>query len=116
MSDDKIFTFRGKTLDELKALSEEEFVALLPAAARRKYARGLTPAEQLFLDKFRSGKKNIKTHVRELFVLPEMVGQKISIYSGKEFVQVTIMEEMLGLRFGELVPTRKIAQHPDSKK
>lgn len=116
MADDKVFTFRGKTLDELKTLSEQEFVALLPAAARRKYARGLAPAEQLFLDKFRSGKKGIKTHVRELFVLPEMVGQKISIYNGKEFIQVTVFEEMLGLRFGELVPTRKIAKHPDNKK
>ncbi len=116
MSDDKIFTFRGKTVDELKTLSVEEFVALLPAAARRKYSRGLTEQETLFLEKLKAGKKNIKTHIRELFVLPEMVGSKISIYNGKEFIQVTIMEEMIGMRFGELAPTRKIAQHPDNKK
>ena len=114
--DDKTFKFRGKTVEELKSLSEEEFFALLPSAARRKYSRGYTSQEELFLRKFRAGEKNIKTHVRELYVLPEMVGQKISIYSGKEFVQVTIIEEMIGLRFGELVPTRKIAQHPEGKK
>lgn len=114
--EDKIFKFRGKTIEELKELTEGEFFSLLPSAAKRKFERGYTSQEKLFLEKFKAGKKNIKTHVRELYVLPEMIGQRISIYNGKEFVQVTIIEEMLGLRFGELVPTRKIAQHPDSKK
>lgn len=116
MADDKVFTFRGKKLEELKAMSQEDFVKLLPSILRRKFARGLQSQEEKFLANFRAGQKNLKTHSRDLVVLPEMVGSKISIYNGKEFVQVAIMEEMIGMRFGELAPTRKIAQHPDNKK
>ena len=111
MAEEKKFKFRGKTLEELKAMSIEDFALLLPSNIRRKVTRGFTEQEEIFLKKIRSGETNIKTHLRDIFVLPEMVGQKISIYNGKEFVQINIVEEMLGMRFGELVPTRKIAQH-----
>jgi small subunit ribosomal protein S19 len=116
MENDKVFKFRGKTLEELQAMELNDFIALLPANQRRKFARGLTPEEEKLMEKILSGKNNIKTHIRDLVVIPQMVGKKISIYNGKEFVQVTIIEEMLGMRLGELAPTRKIAQHPDSKK
>ena len=111
MAEEKKFKFRGKTLEELKAMSIEDFALLLPSNIRRKVTRGFTEQEEIFLKKIRSGETNLKTHLRDIFVLPEMVGQKISIYNGKEFVQINIVEEMLGMRFGELVPTRKIAQH-----
>jgi len=111
MAEDKVFKYKGKTLEELQALTMEELASILPSNLRRKMNRGFTEAEQIFLKNFRAGQKNLKTHVRDLFVMPEMVGSKISIYSGKEFVQVTITEDMIPMRFGELVPTRKIAQH-----
>jgi len=111
MAEEKNFKFRGKTLEELKAMSVEDFALLLPSNIRRKVTRGFTEQEEIFLKKIRSGEKNVKTHLRDIFVLPEMVGMKISIYNGKEFIQINMVEDMIGMRFGELVPTRKIAQH-----
>ena len=112
--DKKIFKFRGKTLEELQALSLEEYVALQSSRIRRKFKRGLTEQEQKLLDKVVTGQKNIKTHSRDFIVLPKMVGTKIGIHNGKEFVQVLVIPEMLGMRLGELAPTRKIAVHSGS--
>jgi small subunit ribosomal protein S19 len=106
--DDKVFKFRGKTIEEIQALSFEEFTEMLTSRLKRKLKRGFTEQEQIFLKKLRAKEKNIKTHCRDLFVLPEMIGEKISIYNGKQFVLVVVVPEMLCLRFGELVPTRKI--------
>lgn len=111
MAEDKSFKYKGKTLEELKAMSFEEFTALLPSDLRRKIRRGFTEQETIFLDKFRTNPKNIKTHCRDMIVLPEMIGEKISIYSGKEFVQINIADAMIAMKFGQLVPTRKIATH-----
>lgn len=107
-SNSKIFKFRGKTVSELKELSLEEFSALLPSRLRRKISRGFTEQEEKLLNKIRKGEKNIKTHCRDMIILPEMVGQKISVYNGKEFVQLNIVDEMVTLRLGELAPSRKI--------
>lgn len=114
--EDKVFKFRGKNLEELQALSQDEFVALLPSKIRRKFKRGLVEEEEKLLEKINAGQNNIKTHVRELIVFPNMVGRKISVYNGKEFVQITIMEEMVGMRLGQLAPTRAVAKHPEGKK
>lgn len=108
MSDDKIPKFKGKRIEELKALSFEEFVALLPSRLRRKVARGFTAQEQILLKKIENNEKNIKTHCRDMIVFPNMVGLKIGIHNGKEFVQIQIIEEMLGMRYGQLAPTRRI--------
>ena len=108
VDESKIVKFRGLKFDEVKALSLDEFIALLPSRLRRKFARGLTEQEDKLMKKIRANEKNIKTHCRDMVVLPEMVGLKLSIYNGKEFVQVLIAEEMLGIRLGELAPTRKI--------
>ncbi len=40
MAEDKIFKYKGKTIDELKALSLEEFALLVPSTLRRKINRG----------------------------------------------------------------------------
>ncbi|MCA9486694.1 ribosomal protein S19 family protein [Candidatus Woesearchaeota archaeon] len=108
MAEDKIVYYKGKTLEELKKLSFEEFTALLPSELRRKIKRGFTEQEQKLLDKIKSHEKNIKTHCREMIVLPNMVGEKLGIYNGKEFVSIVLTDEMIGLRLGELAPTRKI--------
>lgn len=112
--DKKIFKFRGKTLEQLQALSLEEYVALQTSRVRRKFKRGLLEQEQKLLDKIMNGERNIKTHSRDFIVLPKMVGNKIGIHNGKEFVQVQVIPEMLGMRLGELAPTRKIAVHSGS--
>jgi len=111
MAEDKIYKYKGKTIDELKALSIDEFALLLPSTLRRKIKRGFVEQEQKLLEKVEQGVKSIKTHCRDMVVLPNMVGIKMSIYNGKEFVDIHLVEEMVGMRFGQLVPTRKIATH-----
>ena len=54
---------------------------------------------------------NIKTHVRDLIILPEMVGVKVMIHNGKEFVPVDIKPDMIGHYLGEFAITNKPVRH-----
>lgn len=108
MANDKVFLFKGKSMDELRAMSIEEFATLIDSTKRRKINRGFTAQEKILLENIRSGKKNVKTHCRDMIVLPEMLGMTIGIYTGREFLDVRLVDEMVGMRFGELAPTRKI--------
>lgn len=107
----KEFTYRGKTLEELKSLSLNEFIVLLPARQRRSLTRGLTDTQKILLKRIRSKKSNIETHCKDLVVLPEMVGLTIRIHKGKEFVPVLIQDEMIGHYLGEFVTTRQKVSH-----
>ncbi|MEM1945967.1 MAG: 30S ribosomal protein S19 [Candidatus Caldarchaeum sp.] len=115
-------TYRGYTLDQLKAMSMDSFIRLLPSRARRSlYKRGLTPAQSKLLLKIRKYKKlletgqkpekPIKTHCRHMFILPEMVGLTIHVHNGKEFQPVEITPEMIGHRLGEYAITNKRVIH-----
>lgn len=105
------FTYRGKSLDDLRKLSLEEFAKLVPARQRRTILRGFSEDHKKLLQKVRIKDPNIRTHLRDMIVLPEMVGMKISIHSGKEFTPVEISPEMMGHYFGEFVLTRKKVAH-----
>lgn len=107
----KKFTFRGKTIEELQELSIKELSELFTSSIRRKLRRGFTEQEKKLLDKVRAGKKNIKTHCRNMIVFPEMVGMTFNIYNGKEFVAIMIQEEMVGHRFGEFALSKKMVKH-----
>jgi len=63
------------------------------------------------MEKIELGKKNLKTHSREMVVLPKMVGLTIKVYNGKQFIDVLVVEEMLGHRFGEFALTRRRVAH-----
>lgn len=107
----KIFKYHGKTLEELKTMSIKELSELFPASARRKIKRGFTDAERKLIENIRSGKKRIKTHCRDMIILPEMIGKTLLVHKGNEFTAVIITEEMIGHRLGEFVQTRKKLQH-----
>ena len=107
----KEFSYRGKTLDELRTLSIQQLAELLPSRQRRKIKRGFTEQEKTFLKRLSKNKPNLKTHCRDMLVLPEMVGKTIKIYTGKEFAPVLIQEEMIGHYFGEFVSTRRKVSH-----
>lgn len=107
----KIFTYHGKTEEELKQLSIEEFAKLLPSSERRKIKRGFTEAEKTFLKDLEKHDKNIKTHCRDMIVLPSMIGRTIGIHNGKSFENVVIMPQMVGHRLGELSLTRNKVKH-----
>ena len=112
----KIFTYRGKTVEELQKMDLKEFAELVPARQRRSLTRGFTEAQKRLLEKIRKAKaglqnKPIKTHCRDMIVLPEMIGLKLMIHKGKEFIPVVILEDMVGHFLGELTLTRQRIQH-----
>ena len=106
----KEFSYRGKTLEELKGLSHNELAELLPSRQRRVLKRGLTEQQKILLKKIKKDEKDIETHCRDMIILPEMIGKAIKIHSGKAFIPVVIMEEMLGHYLGEFVLTREPGQ------
>ncbi len=53
----------------------------------------------------------IKTWARASVITPEMVGSKIGVYNGKDFIDVVITESMVGHRLGEFSPTRRFNGH-----
>jgi len=109
----KQFTYRGKTMDELKKLDAREFSKFLTSRERRTINRQFNDIEN-FVNKCKekiSKNKIIKTHKRNIIIIPQMVGMKIGIYNGKTFVPVQIVNEMLGHRLGEFALTRGKIQH-----
>jgi small subunit ribosomal protein S19 len=107
----KEFTFRGKTVDELKKMSVNEVAQLYTARVRRSLKRGFTEQQKILLKKLKNKEKNIETHCRDMVIMPEMIGETIKVYSGKEFVPVMIEADMIGHRLGEFVLTRKRVAH-----
>ncbi|RLG98890.1 30S ribosomal protein S19 [Candidatus Bathyarchaeota archaeon] len=112
------FTYRGYTLEELQSMSMDEFIHLLPSRMRRSLRRGLTYEQRKLLEKIRerlrskdNGSKPIKTHARDAIILPEMVGLRILVHNGKEFVPVDIKPEMIGHYLGEFAITNKPVKH-----
>ncbi|HDD46077.1 MAG TPA: 30S ribosomal protein S19 [Candidatus Aenigmarchaeota archaeon] len=106
------FVFYGKTIEEVKKMSLEEFSSLLTSRERRSLKRGLTEREEKLLEKIRKHPDKFhRTHERQMVILPEMIGAKIGVHNGKEYVPLEIKPEMLGHRLGEFVPTRKQVKH-----
>lgn len=109
----KQFTYRGKSLEELKELDVREFAKYLKSRKRRMVFRNFQKIEEFVKtvkDKL-ARSKNIRTHRRDIVIVPELVGMKISIYNGREFVPVEIKPEMLGHVLGEFAPSRGKVQH-----
>jgi small subunit ribosomal protein S19 len=112
----KEFTLRGYTLDQLQKMSIYDLAPLLNARARRTLKRGLSPENKKLLEKIEKYKKLginkvIRTHRRDMIVLPSMVGMKIAVHNGKEFVEVEITPEMIGHYLGEFAMTNRIVKH-----
>ncbi len=117
----KEFRYRGYTLEQLQSMSLEEFAKLVTARARRSILRGFRdPMRKRLLEKVKKAReelkqgkkpKPIRTHCRDMIILPQMVGLTIAVYNGKEFVPVEIKPEMIGRYLGEFVFTRKRVIH-----
>lgn len=110
----KEFTYRGFTLEELRAMPLPDIIELLPARARRTYLRGLDDERLTFVEKLRkngSGDEAMRTHCRDVPILPDFVGKKVSVHNGKEFQLVEIKPEMIGHYLGEFALTRRPVQH-----
>jgi len=115
----KKFAYRGFALDQLQGMSMDEFIDLLPSRQRRSLNRGLTPEQRMLLEKSRNVKEAIrkgssiivKTHIRDMIILPEMVGLTILVHNGKDFVSVAIKPEMIGHYLGEFAITNRPVKH-----
>jgi len=112
----KKFTYRGLAIEDLQKLSIDEFAKLMPSKQRRTIKNGFSPRHKKLLEKIRKvkeagGTSTVKTHLRDMIVLPEMVGLKFGIYNGKEFVLVDMVPEMVGHKLGEFAQTRKKVVH-----
>ncbi|MCE1206322.1 MAG: 30S ribosomal protein S19 [Spirochaetia bacterium] len=69
------------------------------------------------IDASKSGdKKMVKTYSRTSTIIPEMVGQTISVYNGKTWVPVYVTENLVGHKLGEFAPTRIFRGHAGSDK
>ena len=112
----KVFQFRGKTVEELKAMDIKDFAKLIPARQRRTLERGFTEMQKVFLAKIKDAKdgkwkKPIKTHCRDMIVIPAMLGMDIHVYNGRKFIHIPMQSEMLGHYLGEFAGTRSRVAH-----
>ncbi|MBT4823730.1 30S ribosomal protein S19 [Candidatus Woesearchaeota archaeon] len=105
------FKYRGKTLEELKEMSIKEFAQLLPARSKRSLLRGNTDAQKRFLEKLDKKGQRVKTHCRDMVIIPQMLDKTILIYNGKTFVALIVVPEMLGHFLGEFSLTRSKVSH-----
>ncbi|MFC7139209.1 30S ribosomal protein S19 [Halosimplex aquaticum] len=111
------FTYRGHTLDELQDMSLEEVAELLPARQRRSITRGLSVEKRKLLDEAREAGEEetandpIRTHLRDMPIVPEMVGLTFAVYTGQSFERVKVEPEMLGHYLGEFQLTRTSVEH-----
>jgi len=107
------FTFRGKTIEELKKLDTREFAKFLKSRQRRAVLRQFSIIEEFITrcEKKQKSGKQIRTHLRHLVIVPRMVDFTINVYNGKQYNQIKIIPEMLGHRLGEFSLTRTKVQH-----
>ncbi|XP_053437282.1 40S ribosomal protein S15 isoform X1 [Nycticebus coucang] len=98
----------------------EQLMQLYSARQRRRLNRGLRRKQHSLLKRLRKAKKEappmekpevVKTHLRDMIILPEMVGSMVGVYNGKTFNQVEIKPEMIGHYLGEFSITYKPVKH-----
>jgi small subunit ribosomal protein S19 len=112
----KEFLYRGLSKEDLDNTSLEKLFQLFNSRQRRSLTRGITDGKRKLIEEIKAAKAGklktpIKTHLRDLIVLPYMVGVTVNVYSGKEFVPLTMKTEMVGHYLGEYVITNKRVNH-----
>lgn len=114
------FKFRGYTPEQLQTLSIENLLPLLKSRQRRSLDKRVSTymndekrklREKVKLAREGKLKGQLRTHVRDMIILPDMVGLTIHVHNGKEFAQVAIKPEMIGHYLGEYAITNKRVQH-----
>ncbi|KAG0473867.1 hypothetical protein HPP92_015724 [Vanilla planifolia] len=114
------FSYRGVDLDQLLDMSTDELVKLFPARARRRFQRGLKRKPMALIKKLRKAKRDappgekpepVRTHLRNMIIVPEMIGSIIGVYNGKTFNQVEIKPEMIGHYLAEFSISYKPVKH-----
>lgn len=93
---------------------------IVHARARRRFTRGLKRKPMGLIKKLRKAKTEcqpnekpacVKTHLRNMIVVPEMIGSVVGVYNGKTFNQVEIKPEMVGHYLAEFSISYKPVKH-----
>lgn len=116
----KKFLFQGKEIEDLLKLKNEELAQIVTSRARRRFNRGLPKTSINLIKKLRKAKKEtpygekpatIKTHLRSMIIVPEMIDSVVGVYNGQTFVTVEIKPDMIGHQLGEFSLTYKPVKH-----
>lgn len=110
------FKYRGYNIEQLNAMSIEQFLQLIPSRQRRSLNRDISEDKRKLLAELRNANekesdKAIRTHARDMVILPYFVGLTIHVHSGKEFIALEIIPQMVGHYLGEYVITNKKVVH-----
>eukprot|EP00933_Yihiella_yeosuensis_P065000 TRINITY_DN685_c0_g1_i2.p1 TRINITY_DN685_c0_g1~~TRINITY_DN685_c0_g1_i2.p1 ORF type:complete len:147 (-),score=27.46 TRINITY_DN685_c0_g1_i2:60-500(-) len=114
------YSYRGIDLDKLLDFSNQDLMELFRARQRRKFSRGIKRKPITVLKKLRKAKREtaygekpeaVKTHLRNMVIVPEMIGSVVGVYNGKQFINVEIKPEMIGHYLGEFSITYKPIKH-----
>jgi len=111
--------YRGHELDDLVKMNMDSLIELLPSRRRRTLRRGLPPRQKKLLINLRAARKSmrkgkdvvVRTHCRDMVILPEMIDLTIAVHNGKDFVRVKIIPQMIGHVLGEFATTNKRVNH-----
>ena len=107
-------------MEDLLEIPTEKFVQLVTARARRRFGRGLKRKPMALIKRLRKAKQEteehekpacIKTHLRNMIIVPEMIGSIVGIHNGKSFNQVEIKPGMVGHYLGEFSCTYTPTRH-----
>jgi small subunit ribosomal protein S19 len=109
----KVFSYKGYSFEDLSKMSLDELAKILPSRRRRSLKRGFTAGQKNLLKAVRANKegKLIRTHIRDMIILPEFVGKKFAIHDGKDWNVVDVTPEMIGHCLGEFSLTRERVTH-----
>jgi small subunit ribosomal protein S19 len=108
----KEFTYRGFNMEELLEMPFDEALGLMPSRVRRTFSRGLNEEQKVTFDKIKEGEiEVVRTHRRDIPIIPQFVGRKVAVYNGKEFKEFEIKPEMIGHYLGEFSQTRRSVKH-----
>ncbi len=111
MGRSKEFMFRGLSLEELQKMTLEEVIKILPSRSRRSLLREKNYEQTLVYQKLENDDEDLKTHVRDVIILPRAVGKVVEVYNGNSYVKFEIKPEMIGHYLGEFAMTRKEVKH-----
>jgi small subunit ribosomal protein S19 len=106
-------TYRGFSIEQLKKMDTREFAKLVKSRTRRAILRQSAWIEKFVAkcEKLKAKNKQIKTHLRDMIIVPKLLDYTINIHAGKTYLPIQIIPEMLGHRLGEFALTRQKVKH-----
>jgi len=116
----KVFTYRGHGLEALTKMDNDELKTLFTSALRRRISKGIPKKYKTLMEKAQKKRDTApygekpdatKTHLRDMIILPAMVGTVIGVYQGKDYISVEIKPEMIGMKLSEFSLTYKPVKH-----